>query len=131
VLGREADPSGLEYSNDVAARSCAAAAKRAFWEVRNFVPKMLRYLADIQMRDLALLASFENPAAKPQSGLRGDRVRVSYLWPAARAVEDRLLDIHVPADDKGETANGGALDHRGGQCGAAEMEAARLRWKRA
>ena len=68
--------------------------------------KMQMY-AGYEEPDLAILAEFQNPAARPERGFvvdfLGVRHRLSALWPDARRLDGQVLGQPVPSDFHAET----------------------------
>ncbi|HEX5213175.1 MAG TPA: hypothetical protein VFW22_15730, partial [Pseudolabrys sp.] len=118
LLGRDADPKGLEFWSSVAAKSRNLDAARlgimATDEYRDKLGRSqqseLESLAGYNgysSSDLALLTAFQNPMAQPEPGFvvdfLGSRMRTSSLWTSARDLDGQVLGIPVPGDYHAET----------------------------
>ena len=119
LLGREADPKGLEYWSSVAAEAnslepalsgITGAAEYRALHVQNVAPQAsdLAIFTGYSEADLRIFAGFRNPNAKAEPGFvvdfLGGRTRAASLWDDARKLDGRLLDLPVPADYHAEAA---------------------------
>jgi FkbM family methyltransferase len=119
LLGRDADPEGLEYWSSVAAQANSLepvlAGTIASEEYRS--KQAHRGVSSVHdpavfngysESDLAVLAAFRNPNIKAEPGFvidfLGGRTRVTSLWNDARKLDGQVLGLPIPADYHAEAA---------------------------
>ena len=119
LLGREAEPKGLEYWSSVAAQAnsldpvltgiITSGEYRSKQEHRGashvYDPALFTGYSEC---DLGVLEAFRNPNAKAEPGFvvdfLGGRTRVTSLWSDARKLDGQVLDLPIPADYHAEAA---------------------------
>ena len=119
LLGREADPAGLEYWSAVAARAdsiepvlrglLASEEHRLLQGYRSAAQAHeLAIFSGYSDADLRIFVGFRNPNAKAEPGFvvdfLGGRTRVTSLWSEARQLDGQLLGPPVPCDYHAEAA---------------------------
>jgi FkbM family methyltransferase len=119
LLGRDAEPKGLEYWSSVTAQAnsldavlvgvIASEEYRSKQEHRGashvYDPALFNGYSEA---DLTILEAFKNPNIRAEAGFvvdfLGGRTRVTSLWNDARKLDGQVLGLPVPADYHAEAA---------------------------